>query len=335
MWLIHVSHMNKSCLMSHVWMIHVSHASHVNDSCLIPLCPRQQCVTCLVYVWHDSSMCDMTHSNESHSMFMCVISFVYHCNALQRTATHCSTLHTATNTCDMTHRYLWYGLCGVCEVTHWYVCSATHCNTLQHTAHCNTYVWHDSSIRMIWLVWYVWHDSLIRVMLPIDMCYMIHDSYIRIIWLVWCVWRDSLVCVILPIDMCYMTHDSYICVPWLIRTCDTAQSHMCTMNQWYVNLVKESCHTYGWVMSHIWMSHVTHMDESQQTYESVTCATWLIQMCSMTCSYVYVTYSYVRHDSFVSTTWLIHMCDMTHSCVRHDSCICVTWLIRKCDMTHS
>ena len=28
----------------------------------------------------------------------------------------------------------------------------------------------------------------------------------------------------------------------------------------------EPCHTYGWVTSHIWMSHVTHMDESRHTY---------------------------------------------------------------------
>jgi len=30
----------------------------------------------------------------------------------------------------------------------------------------------------------------------------------------------------------------------------------------------DSCHTQGWVMSHTWMSHVTHMDESCHTHTS-------------------------------------------------------------------
>jgi len=46
----------------------------------------------------------------------------------------------------------------------------------------------------------------------------------------------------------YVWHDSFICVTWLI--------HVTHMN--------ESCHTYEWVMSHIWMSHVS-ADESKLT----------------------------------------------------------------------
>jgi len=49
---------------------------------------------------------------------------------------------------------------------------------------------------------------------------------------------------------------SFEWVMWHIRL-----SHVTHMN--------ESCHTYGWVMSHTWMSHVTHMNESCHTYEWV------------------------------------------------------------------
>ena len=35
----------------------------------------------------------------------------------------------------------------------------------------------------------------------------------------------------------------------------------------HVTHMNESCHTYEWVMSHIWMSHVTHMNESCHTPE--------------------------------------------------------------------
>jgi len=42
-----------------------------------------------------------------------------------------------------------------------------------------------------------------------------------------------------------------------------------------VTHMDESCHTYGWVMSHIWMSHVTHMDESCHTYRWVKSHIWM------------------------------------------------------------
>jgi len=36
-----------------------------------------------------------------------------------------------------------------------------------------------------------------------------------------------------------------------------------------------SWHTYEWIMSHIWMSHVTHMNESCRTYEWVMLHIWM------------------------------------------------------------
>ena len=35
----------------------------------------------------------------------------------------------------------------------------------------------------------------------------------------------------------------------------------------HVTHMNESCHTYEWVMSHMWRSHVTHVKESRHTYE--------------------------------------------------------------------
>ena len=62
-------------------------------------------------------------------------------------------------------------------------------------------------------------------------------------------------------------------------------------------------------------------------HASFICATWPIQMCD-------TTHSYVGHESFIHATWLIDECDMNHSYVRHDLFTCVTWLIHVCDMTH-
>jgi len=50
-------------------------------------------------------------------------------------------------------------------------------------------------------------------------------------------------------------------------------THMCDVR--FLELqISMSCHTYEWVMSHIWMSHVTHMNESCHTYEWVMSHIW-------------------------------------------------------------
>ena len=50
---------------------------------------------------------------------------------------------------------------------------------------------------------------------------------------------------------------------------------LCSMNTMYIaEPWLESCHTYEWVMSHIWMSHVTHMNESCHIYEWVMSHIW-------------------------------------------------------------
>jgi len=42
----------------------------------------------------------------------------------------------------------------------------------------------------------------------------------------------------------------------------TSHTHMTLLTP---SQSKSSCHTYEWVMSHLWMSHVTHMQESRRT----------------------------------------------------------------------
>jgi len=91
--------------------------------------------------------------------------------------------------------------------------------------------------------------------------------------------------------------------------------------------------------SHIWISHVTHMDEACHTYEWVIYfgryamsaeqgVRWRIHMCD-------TTHPRVWHGSSICVIWLIHMCDILHPNVWYDSFIRVIRLIHICDMTHS
>jgi hypothetical protein len=50
------------------------------------------------------------------------------------------------------------------------------------------------------------------------------------------------------------------------HTCEWVVSHVWMS---HVSRVNESCHTYEWVMSHVWMSQVTHMNEWFHAYEWV------------------------------------------------------------------
>ena len=59
----------------------------------------------------------------------------------------------------------------------------------------------------------------------------------------------------------------------------------------HVTHMNESCHTYEWVMSHIWVSHVTHMNVSCHTYEWVMSHIWMCHVTHM--NEPYATYMHI------------------------------------------
>jgi len=160
-------------------------------------------------------------------------------------------------------------------------------------------------------------------------------------------------------NLLYMSHVTR--VNESCHTCERGEARLeCsapTYCKWasHVTHMNELGHTYTWVMSHVWMSHVTRMYESclayvthmwthmnglGHTYKWVMPHVW---MPHMSMRYVYVWHTYMCD---ICETWLIQwmrrdrglMCDMTHSHVWHvwhDSFICVTWVIHMFDMTHS
>ena len=115
-------------------------------------------------------------------------------------------------------------------------------------------------------------------------------------------------------DLCICRKDLHICKRTLSISCSTPT--FWGTHEWVTTRVNELCHTYEWVVSHIWMSHVKHMNES---------------------CHIVTSHSYMWHDSFIYLTCLIRIHDMTHSYVWHDSFECVTWLcdIYMSDVTHS
>ena len=72
---------------------------------------------------------------------------------------------------------------------------------------------------------------------------------------------------------------------------------------------------YEWVMSHIWMSHITHMNEPYHTYEWVMSRTFLNGTCH-------------THECVMSQIWLSHV---TH---RNVSCLTYEWVMSRIRVSH-
>jgi len=138
-------------------------------------------------------------------------------------------------------------------------------------------------------------------------------------------------------------HDSLMCVTWLMHTSGLYD-------------VIESRLTYEWDMSHIWMGHVTRMNESGHTYARIVPHVWMCHATRMNEScHIYewvmthnnnaniklVSMDLLPSDLFKNGSFFdvihdsIHIREITHSHVWHDSSICLTWLIHMCEMTHS
>jgi len=92
--------------------------------------------------------------------------------------------------------------------------------------------------------------------------------------------------------MCYV----YICIHMytflnVYMYTFTVTQRISQMGKNHVPRMDESCHTYEWVMSHIWM----------QTGLYCACERLVLRHDSFN----------VGHDSFICVTWRIHMWDMT------------------------
>jgi len=107
-------------------------------------------------------------------------------------------------------------------------------------------------------------------------------------------------------------------------------SHVTHMNEschiWirHVTNMNESWHTYEPVMSHIWMSHVTHMN-------------WLCHICAWVMSHIWI--SHVTHtneschtyERVMSHIWTSHVTHMNESCHTYERVMSHIWIS---DVTH-
>ena len=173
----------------------------------------------------------------------------------------------------------------------------------------HSYVWHDSFLRGTWFIHtcdmtcpYVWHDSFICVPWLVHTCDMTHahvwhDSFIRVTWLmhmwdmthsrVWHIASHHIVRIELR-SVVFFESMWYTRITWddtdLIETCRLSWVyHIASHHNVQIEYIRFNRLVYWyvqheWVMSHIRMSHVTHMNESCPTYEWVMSHIWIYQI---------------------------------------------------------
>ena len=150
-----------------------------------------------------------------------------------------------------------------------------------------------------------------------------------------------------PACMCAVHENTATAAQHVIQRC-THVNESCHTYRWvmshiwmsHVARMNESCHVYMWVLSHIWMNHVTYVNESCCTYGWGMSRIWMRHVARMDEScHVYewvmtqVLMSYVTYVNetchtyawVMSRIWMSHVARMDESSVCHDSFIYVTY----------
>ena len=132
---------------------------------------------------------------------------------------------------------------------------------------------------------------------------------------------------------------------WLLRnsaascSADYGEGPVCdylweTSHMWmrHVTHVNEACLTCEWVMSHSWMSHVAHVNDPCQTYEWAMSQTYMNDSCH-TCEW-FISHMWMTHVTHVNESchtcgWVMSHMWMSHVANVNESCRTYEWAMSR------
>ena len=146
--------------------------------------------------------------------------------------------------------------------------------------------------------------------------YVWHDSFIRVTWLLHMRDMDGVLWV--QVQRCkhkphlcdttalYVWRDVFNGVTWLLPICDMARSHMFDMNGGLWVQTQRLCQHTLHLCDIKWLLHTFDTTPSYMWLYSFIRVKKLLHTCDMTLSYEW-------HDFFIRVTCLLHICIMTLS----------------------
>jgi len=131
----------------------------------------------------------------------------------------------------------------------------------------------------------------------------------HITWVMPYVWMTRVKCT-KEMAHIWMSHGTHINSRGSASGVGVDKRHM-AHGTWHMahGMLKESCHMYEWAMSHVWMGHVTHMNESCHTYDYVMWHIWMSHVTHMNESCC--TYEWVMSHIWMSP--ITHMNESRHT----------------------
>jgi len=193
------------------------------------------------------------------------------------------------------HTHDWVLSLQECAVVWAYVPTISHVTHVNKSCHrvngsCHTQNWAQMP-RLVLAYCVTWRIHIfVYLTWLIHVCgtphlYVWHDPFASVIGRILCVWH-------------HFGHGIHGHLGFAVRCAGTTFPLVCVMT---------SNHTHEWVMSHMWIRHVVHMNESCHTYECVMAHIWVIHVTRVneschTCQYV------------MSQIWMSHVTHVNGSC---------------------
>ena len=217
-------------------------------------------------------------------------------------------------------------MCDMCDVariidvlSYIWMSHVTHMNESWHTYEwVMSHIWmsHVTRMNVEWFDELIFHHSFMCSYELVESWWFdehMKESWYEHICVPWLLTEGSLAS--------YVCHDSFICVPWLLHVLIPWLLHVLVVSfMWWYEHMKESWHTYEWVMAHIWirrsyehmkewwnMSSSNHMKESWHTYEWVMAHRW-------TSHVTHMNESCRPYEGVMSHIWRSHVAHMKESC---------------------